>query len=173
MRTEIVYPVRQPTIPGPSGSESSRHQQQRQQPRTPARTSIGFGQRGGGRGSASNATFSDIGSTVATVHTASTGSTFRGDPGSFMAPQGGYIRSSAHANNEQVGGVGPDEYGTEGFVRPHILLPEDEDYDEDHPTGFRRANEADLAERSGNPPDSMGIPLSVCVIERGLANFCR
>jgi len=108
---------------------------------------------------------------MATVHTASIGPTFHDDPGSFLAPESGYTPSSASVVDEQVGGVGPDEYGNEGFVRPHILLPDDEDYNEDHPTGFRRANEADLAERAGNPPDSMGFPLSVCVFKGQVANF--
>jgi hypothetical protein len=35
-----------------------------------------------------------------------------------------------------------------------MIHEEDEDYnDYNHPSGFRRANEADLSERAGNPPD--------------------
>ncbi|KAI5855633.1 hypothetical protein BZA05DRAFT_369117 [Tricharina praecox] len=73
-----------------------------------------------------------------------------------MVPYEGLQSSPAWGNNVYgVEGL-QDEYGIEGFARPNILQleQEDEDYDDEHPTGFRRANEADLAERAGQPPDN-------------------
>jgi len=179
LRTPPGFSVRQPTVPGPNGGESSRagaargFQQQQQQ--TPVRQGSTAGQQRGGRGNGAarpgRTAFSENISSVPpapTATTATTGTTSRGGPGRFMVPRGGYQRSAAWVNNVYVAESPQDEYGTEGFVRPNVLPQgeEDEDYDE-HPTGFRRANEADLAERSGQPPDSMALPLSVDVVEGG------
>jgi hypothetical protein len=62
----------------------------------------------------------------------------------------------AHQNFASLLQDGYDDEFT-GFRRPNVLRhEEDEDYnDEDHPSGFIRDNEADMAERAGHPPDGM------------------
>jgi hypothetical protein len=57
-----------------------------------------------------------------------------------------------------------------GFRRPNVFAhEEDEDYnDEEHPSGFRRANEADMAERAGQPPDGTFTIADNCLFFQGV-----
>lgn len=173
LRAPPGFPVRQPVGPTVSGGESSRagaslgfqhrisagqgFQQQQQQQGQEFTLVPHRGGRRSGAARQARSIVSDTASTVSTIRTATTATTGYGAPGNAMVPYEGLQSSPAWGNNVYgVEGL-QDEYGIEGFARPNILQleQEDEDYDDEHPTGFRRANEADLAERAGQPPDSM------------------